>query len=218
MYAGHFAPVTLLHSRYPNVSPYVLAVGVCFLDITFGLLSFFGVEGFTKNDNAQVLGVNIHCDYSHSIVGSVILSVFYGVATGTPVPGFLASFSHFIGDWLVHDSDLPLDPFSKIMVGGTGLWKSYPVISFFFEVSLCVICAIFASKDKWTLLTNAFIVTLHLGNAQIVHRLLDTIMEMDTASQQRYICLVILSSFMIPAMLIGYFLQRANKEKALKKD
>lgn len=216
MFAGHFAPVTLLQKYYPKVSPFVFTIGVCFLDLVFGLLSFSGVEGWTANPFAGSLGATLHCRFSHSLAGSIFLSVIYGVLTKSFVPGFLASFSHFIEDWLVHNQDLHLHPFSKIMVGGTNMWGNYPTFAFYFELAFCVLCALLSSKDKSSLTANGFIIFLHVSSHSMTAVLVKKIVSLSDVPRQRYTTLLIISSFTIPALILGYILQsrqRINKHK-----
>ncbi|CAO3615136.1 unnamed protein product [Mucor hiemalis] len=216
MFAGHFGPVTVLQKYYPKTSPYVLTIGVCFLDIVFGLLSYFGVEGWTANPLAGALGATLHCRFSHSLIGSVLLSVFYGVVTKSFVPGFLASFSHFIGDWLVHNQDLPLHPFSKIMVGGTNMWGNYPTFAFYFELAFCVFCALLSSKDRSTLIASGFIIFLHVSSQSTTATLVGKIVSLSDVLRQRYTALLIISSFMIPALILGYILQSRQRLNKIK--
>lgn len=213
MYAGHFAPITILQKMYPEVSPFVFTIGVGFLDITFGLLSYYGFEGFFKNPESGSMGVDIHCNYSHSLIGSIILSLIYGIVTGTFIPGFLASFSHFICDWLVHNKDLPLDPYTNIMIGGTELWSSYPILSYYFEMIFCIIFALFSKKDISTISANIFILLLHLSMHSITPKIFSKILNLPELYKRRYTAIVMISSFVIPAIVIGLILNRKNKNK-----
>jgi hypothetical protein len=216
MYAGHFALIAVIQKHYRNTSPYTIAIGVCFLDIVFGILCYFGIEGFAPNSHAGGLGVDIHCDYSHSLVGSILLSLLYGQMTGSLVPGFLASFSHFIGDWMVHNQDLLLDPFTKIAVGGTNMWGNYPTFSFYFEMVFCIACGLYAFEDASSLLANGLILTLHVVNASFMHESLAKVLGLPDALRQSYTAAIVLSSFTVPALILGYILksrQHVDKKK-----
>lgn len=165
--------------------------GVTVLDLTFGVLPLFGVEKFSKSDNAGILGVDIHCSYSHSLLSSLVISALYAFGTGSSIPGFVASFSHFIVDWSVHNSDLLLDPFSKVVVGGTGLWGKHPTLTFYIDSVFCVLCALQTPKDKWTLLGDIFLIACHYANDIVAPYTFHAILSMDHTQQgffQVYLC------------------------------
>ncbi|KAG2216997.1 hypothetical protein INT45_003035 [Circinella minor] len=142
MFAGHFGIIYIFQYWFPDTSIYVLSFGVVFIDIIHSILAYYSIETFTRNTNAGFVGVDVHCDYSHSLLAQLLISFIYGVFTRTKtkkksiIPGFVASFSHFILDWLVHNSDLTLGPppfLNDYIVGGTGLWAAYPETTFYFE-------------------------------------------------------------------------------------
>lgn len=211
MYAGHFAAVPIIRNYYPNVSPFTLTFGVIFLDLAFASLTFLGFEGFTLNPHAGALGIDIHCKYSHSLLGSIILSVIYGTATGSFTPAFLASLSHFVGDWLVHNLDLPLDPFSGIMIGGTSIWGNYPTFAYYFELLFCIVLGLFGPKDGTKLYFILSTALLHLTSHDSSKALLIKTLSMPSESdRQKYTALAISSSFIIPAILLAYLIRKTK--------
>ncbi|ORX86150.1 hypothetical protein K493DRAFT_319832 [Basidiobolus meristosporus CBS 931.73] len=178
------------------------------------MLTYLGLEGFVPNLQAGPLGVDIHCNYSHSLAGSVILSLTYGAATGFFTPGFLASFSHFIQDMLVHNQDMLLDPVTNITIGGTNMWSALPAFSFYFELGFCLVCAAFTSKDQITLVANGFILFFHIGSKSSTPQLLAAVLQLPEPLQRNYIAIVILASFIVPGLIIGYILNfRKNQPK-----
>jgi hypothetical protein len=214
MYAGHFALVPVIQKYYPHVSPFILTFGVAFLDLVFGVLNSVGAEGFSLNTDAGAFGADIHCHYSHSLIGSITLSVIYGIVTESYMPGFLASFSHFAEDWLVHNSDLPLDPFSGIMVGGTGLWGNYPTFAFYFELVFCIVMAFLGPHDMTSIYTTSLLVLLHYTSSSINPLVLKGILSMpSTFDRQVYSALTMIFSFSIPAMVFGMLLMQRRKIK-----
>jgi hypothetical protein len=214
MYAGHFALVPVIQKYYPQVSPFILTFGVAFLDLVFGVLSSVGIEGFSQNTDAGTLGVNLHCSYSHSLIGSILLSVIYSVVTGSYMPGFLASFSHFVEDWLVHNLDLPLDPFSGIIVGGTQLWGNYPTFAFYFELVFCIALAFLGPHDIINIYTTFFVVLLHFSNREISPFVFKKVLSMPSKfDRQIYSALTMILCFSIPAVLISILMMRRTKMK-----
>ena len=129
MYAGHFATAFLFHSYFPEVNPFLFTFGVGILDIVFGILAYFHMEGLSINPKAGLLGLDLHCPFTHSLVGSLTISLLWGslsLDVRSFLPVFASAFSHFIEDWFVHNRDLELYPGSSVFVGGLRLWSRYP--------------------------------------------------------------------------------------------
>ncbi|KAI9496712.1 hypothetical protein BDB00DRAFT_869291 [Zychaea mexicana] len=221
MYAGHFALTTVLQRWFPNTSPYVLSFGVCFPDIVNGILSYHGIEGFTRNASSGLLGADLRCDYSHSLSGLIALSTVFAVVTNSGVPALVASLSHFVLDWLVHNSDLKLDPlfYDNQIIGGTGFWEAYPEMSYYFEGLLCVSCALYAKKDKLTISVNAMILALHIQFRLLTPSVLEQVLAIEDVEQrQKYVGMALTSSFVIPALLFGYLLSKSNASRSAEAD
>ncbi|CAF1379431.1 unnamed protein product [Rotaria sordida] len=145
MYAGHFAVALLFHAYFPEINALLFTFGVALLDIIFGVLAYFDIEGLTANPNAGLLGVDLHCPFSHSLTSSLFISFLWGcmgMNCNSFLPLFLSSFSHFIQDWLVHNRDLEFYPKSNIFIGGTEWWSRYPCGTYYFELILCALCSI----------------------------------------------------------------------------
>lgn len=216
MFAGHFATSVVLHKLYPGTLPFTFSVGVAFLDIIFGVLAYYGYEGLTKNHNAGLIAVDLHCDYSHSLIGSLILSSIYGLLTGSFVPGFISSFSHFVEDWVLHNEDLLLDPYSGIVIGGTTLWSKFPILSYYFEALFCVGCAIYSSKDIFTVIANLYIFYLHWNNRPSNAGGLAKIAVLQEDIKRKMLLKGFLTTFGIPAIIIGFILLKNYYDYKLK--
>ncbi|KAI9299652.1 hypothetical protein BJ944DRAFT_292229 [Cunninghamella echinulata] len=194
---GHFATSIVLHKVYPDVLPFILTVGVGLLDLTFGVLAYYGLETITDNPKAGLISVDLHCPYSHSLIGSFIISSIYGLLSGGSfLPAFLSSFSHFAEDWIVHNKDLFLDPYSNILVGGTTLWSHFPIFTYYLEALFCVGCALFTSKDIFSIIAN---VPSAAGGLAKVANLQDDI-------KQEVLLKTFLNNFGVPAIIIGFLL------------
>lgn len=217
MYCGHFALIPVLKKYYPNVPSYVFSIGVVFLDILFATLAIVGLEGFSVDNEGSVLGVNIHCNYTHSLVGSLLLSFVYGKLTGYFVPGFIAAFSHFVTDWLVHNDDLYLDPVSKIVVGGTGIWSKYPTLAHYLENGLCLVCILLTFPDTRLMLPNVLSIIFNLVMFPIIPQLYHRILSFEQVYARVGTCLVVIALFLIPAALFTFILDSGNRKKVQKK-
>jgi membrane-bound metal-dependent hydrolase YbcI (DUF457 family) len=125
MYPGHFAAGLALKAAEPRASTLGLMLGVGLLDIIFGVLVPFGVEGGGFS--------HFVTPWSHSLLMALVWSSLFGAAylgSGSRVAAvmFLAVFSHWVLDVLSHNPDMQLWPYSKIELGygpafgGLGGW------------------------------------------------------------------------------------------------
>lgn len=213
MYAGHFSTAILLYKIHPDVSPFVLAVGVGFLDIIFGILAYFGVETITENPQTGLIGVNLHCNYSHSLLGSIILSTFYGIITTggslSFLPVFIASFSHFVEDWIVHNKDLFLDPYSNIIVGGTSLWSKYPIGSYYLEATWCLVIAAFTTTNSpkvKEIMANIYVFYLHWSRRPSTSGGFAQVARLPEDAKRSILFKSFIKNFGTPAIVIGLLL------------
>lgn len=105
------------------------------LDVLFVPLYAAGVEEIddAPGTNGGYGDVIIHADWTHSLVGAVLISIVTGWLVtrwwgkrGGIVIGAVV-FSHWILDLIVHRDDMPIFPGNAgdIRVG-FGLWKSHP--------------------------------------------------------------------------------------------
>jgi hypothetical protein len=221
MYTGHFATALLFHSYYPSIFSFVFTFGVCFIDIVFGLFILFGIERIDLN--VKGTSVDLYCPVSHSLLGSFVISYLWGCIDTTGeyfMPLFLSSFSHFVEDWLVHNRDLPLYPFSSIYVGGTCFHAKYPRAAYYFELILCILCSIQAWRTKIShdsqltaqislFFAIVYILFMHyLSRKSISGELANLLKKQpDVKHQQRAMGAVSLQAFIIPAVILGTLLE-----------
>jgi membrane-bound metal-dependent hydrolase YbcI (DUF457 family) len=119
MYAGHFASALVLKTVKPQAPTWALVAGCGLLDLTFGVLVAFGVEGVMPDwKTAHLLNI----PWSHSLLGAVMLGVafaapFYRRGWAVMLVLFAAVCSHWALDVLVHRPDMELWPHSAIRLG-----------------------------------------------------------------------------------------------------
>ena len=144
MIAGHFGFAAGVKGRERQVPLWSLMLATAWLDVVFIPLFLSGIETIEKAPDATgPYGAGIiHANYTHSLVGAVLLSVLFGAAFGwrwgqrTGVILGLVAFSHWVLDLVVHRADLPLLPGNVGgIVFGFGLWR-YPAMSAAIELGL----------------------------------------------------------------------------------
>jgi hypothetical protein len=145
MITGHFGFAAAVKSREPQVPLWALMFATVWLDIVFVPLFLMGIETLVTAPGAQAGygGAIIRADYTHSLVGALLLSAFLGWLASLPwgarngiVIGFV-SFSHWILDLLVHRPDLPILPGNLLGLPklGFGLWR-FPMASAAIELAI----------------------------------------------------------------------------------
>jgi hypothetical protein len=145
MITGHFGFAAAVKSREPQVPLWALMFATVWLDLVFVPLFLMGIETLVTAPGAQAGygGAIIHADYTHSLVGALLLSAFLGWLASLPwgarngiVIGFV-SFSHWILDLLVHRPDLPILPGNLLGLPklGFGLWR-FPTASAAIELAI----------------------------------------------------------------------------------
>jgi membrane-bound metal-dependent hydrolase YbcI (DUF457 family) len=143
MFVGHYG-VSLATKKVDGSIPlWILFLAVQWLDVIWAPLVLLGIEkvrivpGFTATNPLDLY----YMPYTHSLVAAVLWSVvmagvysmfWRGPARASLLVG-LAVFSHWILDFVVHVSDLPLyDNAAKV---GLGLWNQ-PILAFGLEAVL----------------------------------------------------------------------------------
>jgi membrane-bound metal-dependent hydrolase YbcI (DUF457 family) len=147
MIAGHFGFAAGAKGREPQVPLWALMLATVWLDVVFAPLLAAGVEtidtvaGATSGYGKAI----IHADYTHSLVGALVLAALFGLVAARPwgrragiVLGFVV-FSHWLLDLVVHRGDLPILPGNAgdLPKLGFGLWR-FPAASIAIEVLLVV--------------------------------------------------------------------------------
>jgi hypothetical protein len=148
MIAGHFGFAAAVKSRERDVPIWALMLATQWLDVLFVPLVAAGVEGLTplagsKGGYGEVI---IHADYTHSLVGAVVLAILFGAAfarrSGLRAAIVLAAvaFSHWLLDLLMHRADMPLLPGNAAALPrlGLGLWR-HPAASAALELALVLV-------------------------------------------------------------------------------
>jgi len=145
MITGHFGLAAGVKSRATQVPLWALMFATVWLDIVFMPLLVLGTETIAAAPAAHVGygGVIIHADFTHSLVGAVLLSALIGCPAGllwgtrNGVVIGLVSFSHWILDLLVHRPDLPILPGNMLGLPmlGFGLWR-FPAVSAVIEFAI----------------------------------------------------------------------------------
>jgi hypothetical protein len=143
--AGHFGLAAGVKAAENEAPLWALMLGTAWLDVIFVTLFAMGIETITP-----VPGTNggygdgiIHADYTHSLVGALILAAIYGALFlprfGRRVASVLAAvaFSHWILDLIVHRGDMPILPgdLGNLPRLGLGLWQ-FPTVSAALELAL----------------------------------------------------------------------------------
>ncbi|MFD1544703.1 permease [Nonomuraea guangzhouensis] len=151
MFIGHFGLAAAVKAAQPRVPLWSLMLATQFLDVVFVVLYLAGgIESFQAVAPGTYGEALINAQYTHSLLGSLLLSALYGGfgawrwgrRAGT-VLGLMV-FSHWVLDLLVHRADLPLLPGNAgdLPLLGLGLWQT-PWATAVIEAVLLVAGAIF---------------------------------------------------------------------------
>lgn len=148
MIAGHFGFAAMVKSREPAAPLWGLMLATVWLDVIFVPLFMLHVEN-VQPVHPGYGGSIIHADYTHSIVGMILISAVLGLAFlpkwGRRVATVIAlvAMSHWVLDLLVHRPDMPVLPgnVGTLPRLGFGLWTE-PKIAAVIELALVVTGAI----------------------------------------------------------------------------
>ena len=128
--AGHFGFAAMVKSRERSTPLWALMLATVWLDVIFTPL-FVAHRETLQPIHAGYGGMIIHADYTHSLVGMLVISAVLGVMflpkLGRRVALVIAlvSASHWLLDLVVHRPDMPLLPgnFGNLPYLGFGLWN-----------------------------------------------------------------------------------------------
>jgi membrane-bound metal-dependent hydrolase YbcI (DUF457 family) len=143
--AGHFGFAALVKSRERTAPLWGLMLATVWLDWIFAPLLALHLE-YVEPVHPGYGGLIIHADYTHSILGALVLAGILGLAFlprwGRRVATVIALvvFSHWVLDLIVHRPDMPVLPANvgNLKRLGFGLWTQ-PMLAAALELALVVI-------------------------------------------------------------------------------
>jgi LexA-binding, inner membrane-associated putative hydrolase len=140
---GHFGLAAGSKSADYRAPLWSLMLATVWLDVVFIPLLLLDVETIETPPEGGYGTSVIHADYTHSLLGALVLSAAFGAVAwwrwdrrlGLLLGG--VAFSHWVLDLIVHRGDLPILPGNAgdLPLLGFGLWK-VPVASIALEVAL----------------------------------------------------------------------------------
>jgi hypothetical protein len=141
--AGHFGLAAGVKARERAVPLWALMLATQWLDVVFAPLFIAKIETIDVIGGGGYGGGIIHADYTHSLVGAMVLSALFGLCGGLRwgrrAAGILGAvaFSHWILDLLVHRHDMPIWPGAPAgaLRVGLGLWR-WPLVTAAVELAL----------------------------------------------------------------------------------
>lgn len=144
MVVGHFAVAAAVKAKEPKVPLWALMVSTHLIELLFVPLYIAGIE--TIEPATEGAGAIIHADYTHSLVGALLVALIagglawraWGKRSGLVIFGVAAS--HWLLDLLVHRPDLPILPgnLGDLPLLGLGFWR-WPLLSGGLEVLLILV-------------------------------------------------------------------------------
>jgi hypothetical protein len=131
MITGHFGLAAGTKAVDTRAPLWLLMLATVWLDIIFVPLLLLNIETIDTLPGGGYGRSVIHADYTHSLLGALILSAVLGALAwwrwgqriGLIVGG--VAFSHWILDLIVHRADLPILPgnLGDLPLLGFGLWR-----------------------------------------------------------------------------------------------
>jgi len=150
--AGHFGLAAAVKSRVPAAPTWSLMLASVWLDVVFLPLLLMGVETmqpFGTGDGKAYGTAVIHADWTHSLVGALVIAAVFGVVCAIPwgkkvgaVLGVVV-FSHWVLDLPMHHHDMPILPgnAAHLPLLGFELW-SVPVAAAALELLIVAVGAL----------------------------------------------------------------------------
>ncbi len=133
MFLGHFGLALAAKRVEPRLSLGTSFAAAQFLDLIWPVLVLAGVERVAADpDNTRVTKLAFESyPWSHSLLMAVVWGAAFAgmlLARRRPMRAALVAavlvVSHWVLDWITHQPDLPITPWSPTLVGA-GLWNSY---------------------------------------------------------------------------------------------
>lgn len=210
MFAINHAASALIFKKHlkDQISIIWILLAVQFVELAWVALNLLGIEKVTTEDDVHYVG-DIHLSYmpySHSILSSVIIAAFalllfsiwkrswrIGLIMG------LAFLAHIILDILTHTKDLPLGPSNTHFIG-LGLYTSWPITGFIFELAFGLFCWWYYKGNKalfWVILVfNIANITMFVPQLAGL--------EYFMSHKPTLIVLVILAQILVTLFLVGW--------------
>lgn len=147
MIAGHFGFAAAIKAKEPQIPLWSLMLSTQWLDVVFVPLFLTGIESMEPAlPDAGHAAPLIHADYTHSLLGALILSAVFGWFAarlwGRRAGIILGavSMSHWVIDLIVHRPDLPILPgnLGDLPLLGFGLW-TFPFGAIILEGAIVVV-------------------------------------------------------------------------------
>jgi hypothetical protein len=149
--AGHFGFAAAVKAKAPSVPLWALMLACQWLDVVFVAFLAAGAEKLAPVAGAKpgaYGGAVIYADYTHSLVGAVLLSALFGGVAAVRygrrggVVLALVTFSHWLLDLPLHRADMPILPGNagNLPRLGFGLWR-YPAASAALELGIVLLGA-----------------------------------------------------------------------------
>jgi len=143
---GHYALAAGAKSVDHRAPLWSLMLATQWLDVVFVPLFLLGIETIETLRGGGYGKVVIHADYTHSLLGALVLSAAFGAVAwwrwdrrlGLLLGG--VAFSHWVLDLIVHRADLPILPGNAgdLPLLGFGLWR-VPLVSIPLEAALLLL-------------------------------------------------------------------------------
>ena len=160
MITGHFGLAAGVKSVERTVPLWSLMLATVWLDIIFVPLYLLDVETIVNapGTNGGYGDGIIHADYTHSLLGALIIAVLTGLLgarwwgrRGGLVIGAVV-FSHWVLDLVVHRADLPLLPgnLGDLPRLGFGLWRFHAVTAVVEALLVLVGAALYGRAARQT--------------------------------------------------------------------
>ncbi|MCC8554370.1 hypothetical protein [Xanthomonas hortorum] len=224
MYVGHFAIGLALKASFPGIPTLPLLLGVGFLYILDGIFIMLGWDIVTPNFAAgPYLFFDLtFIDWDHSLLAAVVWSVVWACLfwkdRRIAVLAFVASFSHFLADWPMHNNDLALLPHSQTHFG-LGLWGRLGTASWVIEGVFVVVLAAYAWNSArkrgvnwiWPLV----VLTIAFFNLSPWLSPMKHIAVLDEPAAHLLHGLLVTLGFLLPGALLTWLVNREER-KALR--
>jgi membrane-bound metal-dependent hydrolase YbcI (DUF457 family) len=147
MIAGHFGFAAAVKAKEQQTPLWALMLATVWLDIVFVPLFVAKIETISvaPGTSGGYGSAIIHADYTHALLGAIVLSVLFGAAAlirwsrRTAIVLAAVVFSHWLLDLVMHRADMPLLPGNagNLPEFGFGLWR-HPVASLAVELVFVV--------------------------------------------------------------------------------